>query len=62
MDTATLLLFSAAILSALTSPGPAFIAMTLTTTPMRRGYVRLESKFDRGAALPLGAMAARIAI
>ncbi len=36
--------------------------LILTTAPMRAGYIRLKSKFDRGAAILLGAMAARIAI
>jgi len=40
----------------------AMAAMVLTTAPMRAGYIRLKSKFDRGAAILLGAMAARIAI
>ncbi len=37
-------------------------ALILTTAPMRAGYIRLKSKFDRAAALLLGIMAARIAI
>ncbi len=40
----------------------AMATLILTTAPMRAGYIRLKSKFDRGAALLLGAMAARIAI
>ncbi|WP_324754463.1 LysE family translocator [Roseovarius sp. Pro17] len=40
----------------------AMAALILTTAPMRAGYIRLKSKFDRGAAVLLGVMAARIAI
>ena len=40
----------------------AMAALVLTTAPMRAGYIRLKSKFDRGAAVLLGVMAARIAI
>ncbi len=40
----------------------AMAALVLTTAPMRAGYIRLKSKFDRGAAVLLGVLAARIAI
>jgi threonine/homoserine/homoserine lactone efflux protein len=37
-------------------------ALVLTTAPIRAGYIRFKSRFDRGAAVVLGVMAARIAI
>lgn len=38
-----------------------FAAVVLTTAPMRRAYINAKSRFDRCAAVVLGALALRIA-
>ena len=37
-----------------------FAAFVLTTAPMRRAYIAMKTRFDKGAALVLGALALRI--